>query len=578
MIIGINIDTENKFTKQTRYIFEHLFSVLGYPYEIVSFDDKLDFESYRIFINYGGNRSLEKFNNYLKKGGCVIHIDSDKKTYADQLPDINYFIFDKNTEIPFFYQCKSFDPKQGEILYKYKTEDRIAVNIIKKYKGHIIQIGFDIVLSTFFLLNRIEESIVTKRDKYQRFSSENSMAFQNNFLQLPVVDYYIKLLDKLIRVLIKKKNICITKKCYWPQNKKYSICLTHDVDFIKKWDTSWFKENIISFFNNLLKFKIKDAINKLSECLIPLSGETDPYWSFDNLISLEKELGYKSSFYFFTDNKRYKISDKKTKKMIKNICENGWDVGLHSSFESYNNLKKIEIEKKSIDNILGKPANGVRQHFLMFNPSNNWINYEKAGFNYDTTLGFADHYGFRASTSFPYHPYNFLEDKKASILEIPIIVMDGSFFHYLDYSSEEAYNSTISTVNTIKETNGICVMLWHSNSFSDDRPGWGETYYKIIKNIDRSKAWVTSASEISDWWTARNKLKLINVENKKNKIIWTFQTEKKLKHVFLKLFSINPKKIMLKGINNYKINAADETIIELKEIEEKNPFQIILKK
>ena len=59
-------------------------------------------------------------------------------------------------------------------------------------------IPFDVFSASFFLLSRYEEYLPHVKDSVGRFPVKESIAYQNNFLELPVVDLWAyKLLEVL---------------------------------------------------------------------------------------------------------------------------------------------------------------------------------------------------------------------------------------------------------------------------------------------------------------------------------------------------------------------------------------------
>src|SRR6201993_3603392 len=89
------------------------------------------------------------------------------------------------------------------------------------FKNRNEQIPFDIFAASFFLLSRYEEYLPHITDNYNRFEADSCIAFQNKFLQLPVINLWAADLKKLI--LSKYPDL---------QNKesKYRYISTIDID------------------------------------------------------------------------------------------------------------------------------------------------------------------------------------------------------------------------------------------------------------------------------------------------------------------------------------------------------------
>ena len=60
-------------------------------------------------------------------------------------------------------------------------------------------IPFDIFAASFYLLSRYEEYLPHVKDEHGRFPVEESLAFQQGFLEIPVVDLWVKKLKEALR-------------------------------------------------------------------------------------------------------------------------------------------------------------------------------------------------------------------------------------------------------------------------------------------------------------------------------------------------------------------------------------------
>ena len=63
-------------------------------------------------------------------------------------------------------------------------------NILTIFKNTNTQVPFDIFAASFFLMSRYEEYLPHITDNHNRFEADNSLAFQNNFLHLPVINMW----------------------------------------------------------------------------------------------------------------------------------------------------------------------------------------------------------------------------------------------------------------------------------------------------------------------------------------------------------------------------------------------------
>ncbi len=278
----------------------------------------------------------------------------------------------------------------------------------------------------------------------------------------------------------------------WPDNKKFAVCLTHDVDRIRKtyqYITQVKKANYLQV-RQLFKFR-------------------NPYWGFPAIMRIEDKFGVRSTFFFMQESKKisllrpkqwvlsagkYKFDDKKVCKIIQLLHRNGWEIGLHGSYDSYKNENSLREEKKELEDVLGAEVIGIRQHYLNLEIPKTWRIQQRVGFLYDASFGFRDRVGFRDERYLPFHPFD------DSFLEIPLIIMDSALF--LNYDSEDViWKECLSLIEKVEKQKGLLTVLWHQRVFNErEFPGWSVVYEKIIKECKRRNAYFGTCKDIFNLW------------------------------------------------------------------------------
>jgi peptidoglycan/xylan/chitin deacetylase (PgdA/CDA1 family) len=319
-------------------------------------------------------------------------------------------------------------------------------------------------------------------------------------------EYNPKQLDKFgrfVNVFSSYKNVLEPKvskflvekglKVDYPENKKFAVCLTHDVDEIYP----PLSHTLLSSLYCMKNLNFKKLKNQL---FWKIKGkEYSPYWNFKEIMDLEENYGAKSSFYFLAIDKdirrfRYNIEDLENE--LGSIVNKGWEVGLHGGYYAYDDLGEMKKEKKRLENVLGKKIVGYRNHYLRFKVPDTWELLADSGFKYDTTFGYADAVGFRNGMCHPFKPFNLNSDKEIDILEVPLVIMDGALFGSVN-PFEEAWETTKRLVDTVEKYNGVLTLLWHSNNFDCAfRDNWVKFYEKVLKYCHDKNAWMTSGEEI----------------------------------------------------------------------------------
>ncbi len=325
-------------------------------------------------------------------------------------------------------------------------------------------------------------------------------------VEIPFLDRLSEILFRAIKHLIVSNGEVLITKSFWPNGKRFAVCLTHDVDEIKK--TYQYVTRSIRF---LKQFNFNRLKNEFLSLVSKLRGK-EPYWTFEEIVRLEEELGVRSSFYFLRETGKFEILNRKTWRhlgrryyfedvsdVVDYLHSNGWDVGLHGSFYSYTNYDLLKCEKEELEKVLGDKVVGIRQHNLNLEIPETWKIHESLSFEYDTTLGSNRYVGFRWGTCFPFNPIDAENDARIKILEIPLIVEDIVLFRYPD-----PWSKFIDTVCKVENVKGVLTVLWHHAVFNElEYPGWVDIYKKVIEHCKSREAWITSGRRIAEWWKIR---------------------------------------------------------------------------
>lgn len=378
---------------------------------------------------------------------------------------------------------KEWKGKKIPFLFEKDSEKNII-----SYENGKATINYDIVASTFYFLSGWNEYVSSSKDEFGRIKYEDSIIKRLGIAVTPVVNYYFDILNEAIKKIYNKD----IKKNLW-KNNNFAVSLTHDIDTCK---SCWLEGS----FSELKKRRLL-SVPKL---ILSRFLDTDDWFNFDKIVEIEKRYGAISSFYFLPQkgkvgnwkNADYNIKSKNIQKTITTLKNSGNEVGVHGSFGTHSDSNKF---KTDINRVNSQPIIGNRFHFLMFDPKKTVSVLEECGIKYDTTLGFAEQIGFRRGTCYPFYLWNFENDEMSSVLEIPLIVMDGTLSNkkYMGISKEESLSKVSELIDEIKKFNGVFTLLWHNTYFSDYKyTGWRDVYIKILDYCKENKGFLTGGGEI----------------------------------------------------------------------------------
>lgn len=333
-------------------------------------------------------------------------------------------------------------------------------------------------------LNKELWDIFTSKEEYNPFVRDRYKRFP----------YYLSkikdIFDPEVSKFLINNNILKVK---YPEDRNFAVCLTHDVDIIYLSNV----KILYSILRNLKDSRLRECIKLL---MSKLSKRSSPFWNFSSIMDLEEKYMAKSTFYFLALEKGdmdFNFSLKDIKDDLKEIVKKGWEVGLHGGHEAYNNLNKMEKEKKRLEEILEREVIGYRNHYLRFCVPDTWELLRKAGFKYDTSFGFDSCVGFRNGMCHPFKPFNLNSSKYIDILEIPVNIMDFTLNEYMCLDIDGAWKIIKFIVDIVESYKGVVTILWHNTYMIGSMR---ELYERILEYCYQKGAWMTSGEEIWRWW------------------------------------------------------------------------------
>ena len=336
---------------------------------------------------------------------------------------------------------------------------------------------FDVFAATFYLITRYEEYLPHVKDKYERFPAEESLAFKANFLEKPLIDIWAY----KFKLLLKEK---------FPSHqfidRKFEYISTIDVDIAYCYKRKGVLRTIGGLLNDLSKFRLLDIWLRI---LVLLGFRRDPFDTFDLLLDFQKQYGIKTIFFFLvghytTYDKNISSGNTNYKSLIKSVADYA-DVGLHPSYFTMKNEGLMKKEKLRLENILNRPALKSRQHFLRLDMPETYQNMVNLEIHEDYTMGYAAHYGFRASTCTPFYFYDLDYEIQTPLKVYPFAVMDGTLRDYLDLSNKRAFEVIIKLATEVRKVDGTFITIFHNETLSNRGRWrrWKKLYTDIFKQL-----------------------------------------------------------------------------------------------
>lgn len=350
---------------------------------------------------------------------------------------------------------------------------------ISKWKGHITlfpsegDIPFDVLGAVFFLVTRYEEYYVGGLDKHNRFMGKMSFAYKHGFLELPIVNIWTDELRKLMNARFEIEIPSIS----------YRFIPTIDIDQVYYYKHKRLTNNLLGGAKQLIKGQLADATMRLTSFW---GIKPDPNDTFEWLDSIHQKSGAESVYFFYVGKQgpydpQPLYEHKDVSEIIKAVSSKN-KVGLHPSYNSFNNEGIIIAEKIVLEEIIGTPILNSRQHYLRFRLPETYRILAHCGIMHEYSMGYADTAGYRAGIAAPYKWFD-LEKNTATGLTIhPFAVMDVTLKNYMQLTSGEAIKTLKKLIAPVKTNGGTFMSLWHNESVGKHAQwkGWREVYEAMI--------------------------------------------------------------------------------------------------
>ncbi len=332
-----------------------------------------------------------------------------------------------------------------------------------------LHLPIDIFGGIFFLLARYEEAVEgVVHDRFGRFSATASLAFRESFLERPLVDEYVEILWSMILRL---------RPGLQRREHRYALHVSHDVD--------------VPFLgcgvplDRLLRGAAGDlfvrrspsrAARRLASRLLR-RDDIDPGNTFGFLMDSSERAGAVAEFYFMATDRTcpldatYDLEAPEIRGLISAIHSRGHRIGLHPGYETFLDVARTRDEferlKRSCDRFgVRQDRWGGRQHYLRWRSPDTWQNWEEAGLDYDASVGFADHVGFRAGTCREFPVFNLRTGSMLALREKPLVAMDRTLLDpaYMGLSPVDCLATMKSLAATCRRFGGTLSILWHNTS------------------------------------------------------------------------------------------------------------------
>ena len=403
----------------------------------------------------------------------------------------------KGNRLPTYGETVAFSQVDGDLL-KDEVVDACVAYISRQGESIVARIGYDLFSEIRTLLTSGQPAANA---------------------DIPTLELHIALL----RDVITGCGFPLVEIPPVPEGYRFMVCLTHDIDnpSIRKHCCDYTMcgflyravfRSIGDFLGGRLRFQdLTMNLKAASKLPFVYLGLAKDFWrEFDDgYLGLETDLA--STFFVIASKNnpgervderaqahrasRYEARD--IVDAIQKLMDAGCEIGLHG-VDAWLDSAKGREEFEQIRRLTGVSQVGVRMHWLYYDDDSP-VALEKAGADYDSTVGFNQTVGYRAGTIQAYKPL-----RAARLLELPLHIMDTALFYpdYLGLSPEEARVIIDRIIDSAIKFGGCLTINWHDRSLFPERL-WGTFYRDLLEDLKRRGAWFVTAGQAIAWFRKR---------------------------------------------------------------------------
>lgn len=320
----------------------------------------------------------------------------------------------------------------------------------------------------FYLINSLHETLLPpeKLDRYDRYPFRESIQYA---AQITEINYCQKIFEEIFSAAAGKPLPEKDSRIFW----------SHDIDYLY---SAW-KSDLIEKWRN-----------RKPHHMPPVLWERFRHghrWdNIEEILLLEKEHGIRSVFFWLAvrgkrrlksgaaiDHADYDFKSRKTKDLWHKIAAAGSVNGLHKS--------AFDLDfQEELKNLPGK-TNINRNHYLRARFPDHYYKIERSGLTWDSSLGFAEHIGFRNSYGRPFRPFDLKNNRSFSFYEIPLHIMDTTLIRYMNMAPEDAVRRICTFVSNHASHSVLSILLHnsHLNFFNSSGDQNWQILYKNLKKF-----------------------------------------------------------------------------------------------
>lgn len=341
---------------------------------------------------------------------------------------------------------------------------------------------FDIFAATFYLLSRYEEYLPHQKDTYGRYAHDNSLAFREGFLNIPLVNIWIEEFKNALKKKFQALNL---------QPSTFNFQPTYDIDEA----FAFRNKGLVKSVGGIARSVVNGQWTMVNERIKVLREKgQDPYDAYEWMNKLHEKNNLTPIYFFHVAtgkgkyDKNISPAHPAMQLLIKQHAGK-YQMGIHPSWKSGDEENLLVEEIKMLESISGKKITTSRQHYIRFTLPHTFRRLIAAGITDDYSMGYGSINGFRASVTSSFYWYDLKKEQQTNLLLHPFCFMEANSFFEQKYLPQRAYEEMMHYHNAVKAVDGTFITIWHNSFLGSYKSfaGWRDVYEEFVRQVSDRK-------------------------------------------------------------------------------------------
>lgn len=352
----------------------------------------------------------------------------------------------------------------------------------------------------------------TEADRFQRVPASATPPVQGGFEREPVISIAARALADAIRAAAGRRPVRTIDP--WPNGRRWAAALSHDLDVVAWWPVF----TALRLAELATRRELARAATVVVNAVLSI-GRPVVWNSIVDLLATEASHEVRSTWFVLcgtpslatarAGDLTYRPESGAARRILDAVKRAGHEIGLHGSFATSGDHAAFAAQRARLASLTGTPVTGVRQHYLRMRAGSTPRGMALAGFDYDSTYGYADRNGFRLGVADVVPLWDAERGAPSGIDEAPFTWMDRALSKYQRVEDPNAWIADAFVLaDACRAVDGMWVGIWHPNLATPlGFPGAESAYGHLLSGLRSRDPYIAPIGELVAWRRARRALR-----------------------------------------------------------------------